>query len=272
MKNRAAKLRPVYDDIYHDLEKLIASSCYKKWLDSVSKHFEKFGVPFPEKPIPRDTCLCHPGEWTQQMNKKIQESLNSKEYKDAVYKIKGDKKMFVGEEECDSYQEVREKLLLFPLGEYVDFVIDNCTELNRFKNKKEWRIFREHIMGRILHGEKEYIPPFTVHWKRDESISNPHVGLYIEILPTTKRDDIVKNWNLIQENQKRLPGYKKNFRKKENIERDVRVMELYEKYKDKEYKKKTSLFVKIALDLENEGFSGVCFETITKVIQNNSQI
>lgn len=249
------------------LKKLFASTAYKEWFESVSNKYEEFGVPLPSEPIPEPTCICgdHQSGWYKEVNDKVIETQNSLELKKALDELRDENGKIEGHEKVEKAHELEEKYTLEPIGMYIDYLVCTHMGIDRFKDVRDREIYVEFIRKKILHGADEYVSPITVSRRPHGIGKRKEPALWLKIEPEATKEDLADSWDFVKQWQKELPDYKERYRSYPNLERDVRIGELYEELKD-DSDARTSIALRIASKIEDEDFGEVYEETINKVI------
>jgi len=259
------------------LKKLFASKAYREWFDAVSNKYEEFGVPLPKEPIPEPKCICHQTGWYKEVNDKVSESQNSPELKKALDTLRDKDGRIEGHEKVQKAYEFEEKYTLEPIGMYIDYLVCTHMDVDRFKDIRDREIYSEFIRKKILHGADEYVSPITVSHRPHGIGKRQEKALWLKIEPEATKQDLADSWDFVKQWQKDLPDYKERYKQYPNLERDVRIMDIYNEIKESD-KDKTkdelaplpSIALRVASKIESEGFDEIFEETVNKIVSQST--
>ena len=246
--------KPKGTKINRELRKVIYSKDFKLWKSEVEKEFAKHGAPIPDKPVEPQNCMCHPTGWYKLMWEKVRESENNPEFLEKKNKIVGDKKKLTGEE-MEKIWTLESEYFLHPIGDYISYYLREHLKINSLKDKLKYKVYYDFISDHILQKVNEYVekPTISYHPHLKRGIETKAMWLKIEEHMTA--EDVKKSWSFVKRMQKDFYGSPERFSSDKNLERNVRILEIYHEMKNVKIPTngpKVSIYTKIAVAIEKE--------------------
>ncbi len=120
---------------------------------------------------------------------------------------------------------------------YDDSLKDILQEFGIDPTDHDFYEFIEHYM--FFEQENFATGLFSILWQRNEKTGK--MELFIQLLGNTRKEDIIKHWDIISKQQKYLPDYKKRNKPWSTFERDNKIYEAYLELKKKRSGKRSSI-------------------------------
>ncbi len=218
------KTRTIYDSDYYRMQLLIQSHDFVNRTEKMMNNFKKIGYPLPRGGF---NTYKEYLDWNEKYFLKRQEIANSKELSDKIEKIKNGEET-VGPEKYYQIEALRKKHIPPLIEEYISDILNNAG-INR-KSKKYESYQRFLIFNIFLNKEKFSNPPLII--KRIRNKDTDTLDLFIQILPYTRKEDIVNAWPFIKQHQKLLSEYKERIKEYKKFQRDLDIYNIYQKFKN----------------------------------------
>jgi hypothetical protein len=221
-KKEIQKERDIFDERHYRAQAMLRSKKFKEMIAWLKGKFVEFDRSVPTEGF---KTIQEYLDWNKRWWGKWAELRYGTEYKKAFYEITGGNDTFTLEQAA-RIREFEERFLPPVYGKYFD------TILQEFNIDPDDKGYQDFLERHIFFNESDYPHDLlSIVWHRD-TLKEPF-KLYLEILPTTKLEDVVKYWDDVTNEQKLLPGFKKRNRAWENFERDIEIYMLYKDLKDK---------------------------------------
>jgi hypothetical protein len=211
--------KPVYNQQYYKIQALLKNKEFQADVRWLKDEFDRFGVPIPDDGF---TSYKDYEEWNVMFWEVFSIREQSADVKELWKKYANpeDNKIHTGEK-YDKYQE--EKAELVP-PVYGDYLRSLASKHDFDYNNKD---IREFLMSYVFFGRSELLEPlFMVSHKRNQKTNDWE--MFIRVYPWTTKDDIVENWNVVNEEQARYPTHMKRNQPWSNFDRDYEILMLYE--------------------------------------------
>jgi len=264
MKNK------ILDDFYYKTRIIINDPYFKESVDFLLKKFKKLDIGIPE-----DGLIDNAGyeKWREKYWNKFDKIANSKEYKEQLKKITKNKRGYDLKTK-EKVNELREGMFPPVYKNYIDKIIDYYNI-----DKKYHKKFKEFVLNYIFF-KREDFPHTNFSIKFERNKQTKEIELYVRIFGYTTKEDITKNWSIIEKEKKSLKDYCGKSKKKENFERDLEIYKLYKELKkDRKTKKGKgyNIYNEKRLDEEiwsiiHDKYNDLEWENIRKIISKMNKL
>lgn len=219
--------RTVYDKNYYKAEAMVRDLWFQEQETWLKKRFADVGCPLPEPPF---TKYKEYMDWNDRFWKRFSEMERSPEYAAAVQRITSGRPTMTADE-FYALEDFRNEYLPPLYGQVFDEI------LRHFRIPSDDRGFRDFLESYFFFGQKTYgTAPFGVVWKLNEKTKG--YDLFVEIYPHTKREDLIKHWEWIATEQKRMKDFMGKSKAWQTFDRDMEIYVLYKKLRQESGKKR----------------------------------
>lgn len=213
--------KPVYNERYYQIQAMLKNPNFKLDIKWLKNRFAYFKVPVPKNGFKK---YAEYEKWNKRFWDVWSKRSNSKAKKNAWAKFANKEGKIVGSENYDKYLQLEKDILPPVYGSYLRDL------LQKYGFDPKDRKLHEFMIHHVFFGKTKYLePPIEVVHKRNEKTNK--MELFVKILPWTTRDDIVKEWKFIEENQEYYPEHIRKNKPWEFFERDYDIYQAYEKAK-----------------------------------------
>lgn len=258
MKGKKSQ-REVYDKNYYKVQELLANPKFKRQISDLKRKFQKFNCPIPKNGF---NSMQEYLDWNKNKFWKSYSDLETSEkYKKEIIKITGGKSSW-GSEEMLKIERFREKFLPPVYGQVFEDILEEFG-ISR-KNKG----FDDFLERHVFFNKNTYPTSLlTVKWIRNKKTDK--MELFIQIYGHTRKEDLMKNWDFIIEDQKLLPDYTGKNKKWFTFNRDNLIYETYLKIKEgrstRSSKKLKPIDEEIYLQMQDR-YPGLTMGTIRSIV------
>ncbi len=241
MTNKKSNRRTIYDQNHYKAQAMLLDPWFIAKINWLKSRFVEIGHPLPKRSFKKykDYMAWNDGFW-----KRHTEMMKSAEYLEEKNKITGGKERISGEE-YDKLKEFEEQFLPPIYGQVYNEILEH------YGIKRDHKGFRDFLEYHIFYGHDEYLTaPFSLTWKRNSKTRK--LELFIRLSGHTKKEDIIKHWDWIAQEQKSLPDYVGKNKEWNSFERDMEIYSQYKALKDPAIKRRNhgnSLDAKLWADL-----------------------
>lgn len=213
--------KPVYNERYYRVQAMLKNSGFKRDIRWLKSRFAHFGIPLPKSGFKK---YAEYEEWNKRFWDKWSECDSSQEKKDAWAAFANKEGNIVGHKNYQRWLSFERDFYPPVYGTYLKDV------LQEHGFRRDDKLLNEFMLFYVFFGRTEYLePPFEIFHKRNQKTDEWE--LFIKILPWTTRDDVVKHWNHVEEEQAIYPEHIKRNKPWEFFDLHYAVYQAYEKAK-----------------------------------------
>lgn len=213
--------KPVYNERYYRIQAMLKDPNFKLDIHWLKTRFAYFKVPIPKNGFKK---YAEYEKWNKRFWDIWTKKNGSKEKKEAWDKLANNKGEIVGSENYQKWLDFEKDFLPPIYGTYLNDILE---KYGFDRNDKK---LHEFLINHVFFGHTKYLePPFQIIHKRNEKTDK--FELFIKILPWTVRDDIVKYWKYIEQEQDYYPEHIKKNKPWEFFDRHYDIYQAYEKAK-----------------------------------------
>lgn len=264
MKNK------ILDDFYYKTRIILDDPYFKKSVNFLLEKLKKFNIAIPDSGFINNEEF---EKWRKKYFSKFDGITNNEEYKEKLKKITDNKRSYDSETK-EKVDKLRENMFPPVYKDYIDKIIEYYNIEKIYKKK-----FKEFIFNYIFF-KKEEFPHTNLLIKLEKNKKTKEVEIYIRVFGYTKKEDIIKNWSIIEKEKKILKDYHGKSKEKENFERDLEIYKLYKELKENRKIKKgksDKIYQGKRMDEEiwniiNNKYGDLEWENIRKIINRIKKI
>ena len=261
------KVRTIYDSDHYKMQLLTQSEIFIHKISKLKNSFKKVHCPIPKKGFSTYKDYLN---WKDEYLLKINEIENSKELKEKINKItKNNEK--IGPDEYYQIESLKEKTLPPIIEKYIGDILEANGILRKDKNYEKCQLF---LMMHIFLGQENFSNPVLV-FKQMRNRGTDQMELFVQILPNTRKEDVINAWPLIRRNQKMMPGHKDKIKEYKKFKRDLDIYNIYKKFQreSKAKPEKKSMAHDNRIDNKTykqikDKYGEMSWESIRKVVSN----
>ncbi len=219
--------RPIYDENYYKVAAILRDSWFKEKVALLKRRFAETGCPLPKRPFKKYAQYM---AWNDAFWKRYTELEKSPEMAAARTRITGDKTT-MSSQEFYALEEFKESFLPPVYGQVFDDILEH------FGIDQRDRRYYDFLEYHTFFGIDEYpTEPFKVMWRREKP-GDP-AELLVQIFGHTKREDFLRHWDWIAQEQKSLPDFLGKNKAWGTFERDMEIYDLYKKLREESGRKR----------------------------------
>lgn len=220
--------RKIYHQNYYRAQAILRDPWFKEKAAWLKKRLSDAGCPLPARPFKTYREFL---KWNDTFWKRFSEIEHSPEFIKEKERITGGKDR-ISIEEYSELEDLREQLLPPMYGQVFRDI------LNYFRiGKDDDAGFRDFLEHYFFYGKTEYSTSlFAISFKRNEKTDE--FELFVRIYGHTKKEDIVRDWEWIAQEQKRLKDYVGKNKAWETFNRDMEIYDLYKALREESGKKR----------------------------------
>ncbi len=259
------KSRTIHNRQHYQLKAVLKNPDFRdriKWLES---QFVRFDCPVPAMGFSNyDDYLLWNDKWWEKYAKVRKDPA----FVAAYDKITGGKESW-GEPEQRKIEELEDASLPPICGEYFERIIREFP-VDLLKEEYEEFLVHHVFFKKIIYTE----PPFGLRWARNKKTNK--VELMIIITKNTKKEDLIRHWPIIANEQKELPGYAIKTKEWKTFDRDTYIYWVYQELRKGRKEKRAingfqSLDYKIYAMYKYKYGEEISIETIRQIISRTKK-